>query len=143
MSRREVMTIGKLIAKQIYMDHRGDGNSANYLEQCVMGSIAYDVASPYTVSLGYIPAGATLLEAIVDIKTAFNAATTNVLVVGNASDDDAYVAAGDVDETSTGRTVVPLDQTALTAEQHIYAKYTQTGTAASAGLAYIRLVFVV
>lgn len=143
MSRYEVQSIGKLIAKQIYMDHRGDGNAATFLMQCVKGTIQYNVASPYTVSLGYVPAGATLLDLIVDVEAAFNAATTNVLIVGNASDDDHYAAAGDIDETSATRQVIPQHFETLTAEQHIIAKYTQTGTAATAGKANIALVYVV
>jgi len=141
--RHETRSIGKLIAAQIVMDPSRDNTSGNKLMQAVIGTILYSVADPFTVSLGYVPSGARLIEAKVQIEAAFDAGTTNVLVVGTSGNDDAYVAAGDVDESSTGLTTLPLNHTALTARTQILAKYTQTGTAATAGKAHVCIVFVI
>lgn len=104
------------------------------------GVINFNVASPYTVSLGKIPAGAEVIESTVQVVTAFNAATTNVLVVGDATTADLFVAAGDVNEGAAGTTVV-AKYAALTAEKEVLAKYTQTGGAATTGQARITVKF--
>jgi hypothetical protein len=110
----------------------------------VQGTITYNVADPFTVSLGTIPAGATILHALVAVTTAFNAGTTNVLVVGTAATADAYVAAADVNEAATGTTVVAKAAgTALTAATSVFAKYTQTGTPADAGSARVMVFYAV
>jgi hypothetical protein len=60
-----------------------------------------------TVKVGRIPAGSMLCACYVRITTAFNAATTNVLTVGqNATADTDIVAAGELNEGVTGTTVV-------------------------------------
>lgn len=112
------------------------------LIKAVTGTIAYDVASPYTVSLGTAPNGAIVFATIVEIITAFNAGTTNVLEVGTSATANAYVQAADVNETATGTTVVSRSAT-LSAATEILAKYTQTGTAATAGLARVTVLYLV
>ncbi len=97
-----------------------------------------------TVKVGRIPAGSFLLQAVVRITTAFNAATTNVLTVGqNATADTDIVAAGELNEGATGVTVV-LTGAALTFanDTDIYVRYTQTGTAATAGAATIIITYI-
>lgn len=87
------------------------------------------------IKLGTLPAGAEILRATVKVKTAFNAATTNVLTVGqNASTYNDIVNAADVDEAVTEGTVSfrGMDLT-FTADKDVYVVYTQTGTAATAG----------
>jgi hypothetical protein len=92
-----------------------------------------------------LPANAFITNAFVDVKTVFNAGSTNVLTVGtNASTTNDIVAAGDVNEASaqvfavTGvgvlDTSTPLD---------VYVKYTQTGTAAGTGAADIVVAYVI
>lgn len=98
-----------------------------------------------TVVVGKLPAGAQCLTATVRVNTAFNALTTNVLTVGSAAGSDAdIVADGDVDETSTGATSVvrPAGLT-FAADTTIYAKYTQSGTAATTGSAVITIPYFV
>jgi len=107
------------------------------------GEISYDVADPYTVEIGTVPAGAVVLGVLVDVETAFDAGTTNVLVVGTAADDDHYVAAGDVDETTEAGTLVADKSEAVSADTAVYAKYTQTGTAATAGKARVTVLYAV
>jgi len=47
-----------------------------------------------------IPANSFIREVILKVTTAFNAATTNVLLVGDGTDDDGYMASGEVEETA-------------------------------------------
>lgn len=105
-----------------------------------------EVASGTAVLMGTLPKGALVLATSVAVKTAFNAGTTNVLIVGTAGDDDALVAAGGVDETAVALTrVAPATLAGLvapTADTDIYTKYTQSGTAATAGEAEVVVEFV-
>jgi hypothetical protein len=97
-----------------------------------------------TVKVGRIPAGSFLIQALVRITTAFNAATTNVLTVGTSAGSDAdIVGASELNEAATGVTVV-LTGSALTfaSDTDIYVKYTQTGTAATAGAATIIITYI-
>lgn len=92
-----------------------------------------------TVKVGRVPAGSMLMPTQVRITTAFNAATTNVLTVGqNASANTDIVAAGELNEGATGVTIVATG-CALTfaSDTDIYVRYTQTGTAATTGAASI------
>lgn len=93
----------------------------------------------------YLPAGAKICYVNVYITTAFNAGTTNVLTVGqNASTYNDMVAAGEVDETATGGTMVLTGMDLnLTSDTQVFVKYTQTGTAATTGAATIVVAFVV
>lgn len=97
------------------------------------------IATADTVKVGRIPAGSRLMPARVWITTAFNAATTNVLTVGtNATADNNIIASGDVDETTIGATIVATGAAlTFTSDTDVYVRYTQTGTAATAGAATI------
>ena len=97
-----------------------------------------------TVKIGRIPAGSFICAAYVRITTAFNAATTNVLTVGqNATANTDIVAAGELNEGATGVSVV-LTGASLTFanDTDIYVRYTQTGTAATAGAATIVITYI-
>jgi hypothetical protein len=98
------------------------------------------------LSTGVFPIGAfeknTIIEdAKVTIITAFNAATTNVLEIGTLVAGtftanlitNANAAAGTVGANKQGTGT--LLGTPLPADTVIYARYTQTGTAATAGKA--------
>lgn len=91
------------------------------------------------VKVGRVPAGSMLFPAQVRVTTAFNAATTNVLTVGTSGGSDAdVVAAGDVDESTPGVTIVETGcSLTFSDDTDIYVKYTQTGTAASTGAATV------
>ena len=85
-----------------------------------------------TLEKGSIP-----LRAYVRIETAFNTATTNVLVLGSAADDDGLVTTANAVAGTPGfktGTGVELG-TELAADTTFFAKFTQTGTAATAGVA--------
>jgi len=96
------------------------------------------------VKIGTLPEGAEILYCMVKVKTVFNAASTNVLTVGqNASSWNDIVAAGDVNEASAEAYLVltGADLT-ISADKDVYAKYTQSGTAAETGQAKIILAYV-
>lgn len=97
-----------------------------------------------TVVVGVLPAGCEVIDCQVNIQTVFNAGTTNVLTVGTSAGSDAdIVAAGDVDEvTATGSwKVLRGIGMSVTTDTTIYAKYTQTGTAATTGKARIIIAY--
>lgn len=95
------------------------------------------------VRVGTLPAGAYIIGTDVHVATVFNAATTNVLLVGTdaSSPNNNVVAAGDVNEAATGLTanIAPTGVALgpLSVDRDIFATYTQTGTAATTGQATI------
>lgn len=92
-----------------------------------------------TVVLETLAVGDVVLRAWAQVLTAFNAGTTNVLILGNGVTTNKFLAAADVTEGSTGVTPVggvgPF--TAETAAGSLTAGFTQTGTAASTGSARV------
>lgn len=92
-----------------------------------------------------LPQSAFISRVMVEIVTAFNAVTTNVLTVGtNSTAYDNIIGPGDVNETIAGVTEVGRSYgRGLTAAADVtpYAKYTQTGTAATTGQAVILIQF--
>lgn len=82
-----------------------------------------------------------LMSILSEVVTAFNAATTNVLTVGDSLDSgiDNYIAAGDVNEAAVG--FATEKHVRLVADSIVKISYTQTGAAASTGKArfYFRL----
>lgn len=108
-----------------------------------LGAVAFDSAESGTaVKVGSVPAGAEIIRAVCVVKTAFNAVTTNVLIVGTEDDDDALMGSDDITEGTAGayskQTFLETGDAAL----DIYAKYTQTGDAATAGKAEIWVEYV-
>jgi len=105
-----------------------------------------DVGIAAGVSKQVLPAGAVIIGTDVQIVTAFNAATTNVLTVGLAGVANNVVAAADADESTvaitqnikpTGTALGPL-----AADSQVTATYTQTGAAATAGKAIVIIKYV-
>ena len=94
-----------------------------------------------------LPAGAIITGTDVFVQTPFNAGTTNVLTAGiNAAAFNNLVAAADVDETTAALTqnVKPTGTALgpLSTDVQVFALYTQTGTAASAGRAHVIVKYV-
>lgn len=98
------------------------------------------------VSMGTLPAGAQVIDAVVNVETAFNAVSTNVLTAGtNASDYDNIVGAGDVTEGTPGgyrAAILTAAAGEYDADTEVFAKYTQSGTAATTGKAHIVIAYV-
>lgn len=82
-----------------------------------------------------------LLDAQVEIITAFNAVTTNVLTLGTDTTANQILAAADITEGTPGfyPASAGVGKVRLTANTNIYVKYTQTGTAATTGAAKVYL----
>ncbi|WFR98713.1 hypothetical protein [Rhizobium tumorigenes] len=79
--------------------------------------------------------GCIVLRAYVRIPTAFNAGTTNVLTLGTAAVPDSLVTSANAAPAATGfkqGTGVDIG-TELANDTQFYAKFTQTGTPATAG----------
>jgi hypothetical protein len=95
-----------------------------------------------------LPSGAILIGTDHYVETAFNAVTTNVVTVGtNASTYNNILAAADITEGTTGALVKDTSPTGtalgpLTADTAVYALYTQTGTAATAGKCHIMIKYI-
>lgn len=90
-----------------------------------------------TVKLDDLAAGEVVVQCWVEVKTAFNAASTNVITLGTAADDDYYLTASDVTEGTPG--VYPTGgkgpfRAEPTADV-LNVKYAQSGTAATTGSA--------
>jgi hypothetical protein len=101
-------------------------------------TVEWDDAGLITgIPIGALEAGAIPLRAGVLVQTAFNAGTTNVLVLGSIADDDGLVTSVNAGAGVLGVKVGTGAQIGipLAANTVFYAKYTQTGTAASAGKA--------
>lgn len=113
------------------------GESSNL--RLVSGEINFNIATPFEVDIDDLAAGDVVLQCWADVEVAFNAGTTNVLVVGDGTTADKFLAAGDVTEGSLGVTPAggkgPFAQEA--AAGTLTAKYTQTGTAATTGRARV------
>jgi len=117
----------------------------HYLSKAVTYSDA-GIAGGSTVKFNNgLPANAFITESYVRVKTAFNAATTNVLTVGtNSATTNDIVAAGDVNEASTQMFVVAgVGVLNTSAPLEVYVKYTQTGTVATTGAADIVIGYVI
>lgn len=96
------------------------------------------------VLVGTLPAGAIITSVKVLIATAFNAGTTNVMNVGTTTTGGEVGATGDILAGAAGQKA-PTAYTSLGAmasDTDIWASYTQTGTAATAGVAYVIVFFV-
>lgn len=110
-------------------------------------SVSFDtpgISTAQTVEVGHLPEGAIVTDILVKITTAFNAATTNVLLVGTDSSNNELVAAADVNEgaAATTRVTTGLGYVVGTGGEVVYVQYTQSGTAATAGAATIIVMFI-
>ena len=90
-----------------------------------------------TLTMGYVPIGATILRGGVVVSTAFNAGSTNVLDIGTEADPDGF--ATDLALGTIG--VIAADEMATTNDAGPFAAITKivcvvdlTGTAATAGV---------
>lgn len=109
-------------------------------ESGAMRLVAASVASGNTtVNLGDLAAGDVVVQCWVQVLTAFNAGTTNVITVGDGTTPDKYIAAADVTEATPA--VYPTGGkgpfAAETAAGTLRVTYTQTGTAATTGAAKV------
>lgn len=102
------------------------------------------------VLMGTLPAGAQILPfaSTINIRTAFNAATTNNLLIGTTAAGNNICATADAAAGTAGVKTLALatlvnNGVAFSADQPIYIAYTQTGTAATAGVATVTICYAV
>lgn len=97
--------------------------------------------------MGTLPAGAQILPfaSTISIRTAFNAGTTNNLLVGTTAGGNDIVATADAAAGSAGIKTFALATVTTngyrSADTDIYVTYTQTGGAATAGVATVTLAY--
>ena len=103
------------------------------------GEITFDTDGASTgVETLELPAGVIVTRATAVVNKAFNAGTTNVLTVGTNDDADDILSSSDITEGTAG--VYTVNKfVELSAATKVKIKYTQTGTAATAGSAEIYL----
>lgn len=97
------------------------------------------------VLIGTIPNGALLIDAGVRVTTAFNAATTNVLQMGTTATGGEILASAVTLAGATGfkkATSGTAFSALVSADTDIYVSYTQTGTAATTGLADLFVAYI-
>jgi hypothetical protein len=96
------------------------------------------------VYVGTLPAGAIVTAVKVLIATAFNAATTNVVNVGTTATGAELGASAEILAGAAGQKSPTAYTTlgAMAADQDVWVSYTQTGTAASAGVGYVIVTYV-
>jgi hypothetical protein len=96
------------------------------------------------VSLGYVPAGAIIINAGVVISEAFNAGTTNVLDIGVGADADGLatdLALGTVGRIAADEFATTNDAGPYTTPQEVTATPALAGTAATTGAGRVYVEF--
>lgn len=109
-------------------------------------NVAYnDTGIAAGVLVGYLPKGAQIVDIVVLVTTAFNAATTNNLLLGTSAAGNQLATTSDTAAGSTGakRVTTGLALTPPTGDQAVYVAYTQTGTAATAGAATVSIMYTI
>jgi len=106
-----------------------------------------DAGAAGGIPVEWLRKGSIILESYVYVTTAFNAATTNVLTVGTNSTayDNIVTNAQSIPATPGYKLNLTPTGTAagpLAADSQMFVKYTQTGTAATTGEAYVVVTFV-
>src|SRR5262245_29911662 len=109
------------------------------VDQVIVARLSFD--SPASVSIGGLPAGAIPIAATFSTQTAFNAATTNNINVGftdaTATTANAYVAAGAIGPVGPVQLTLATTGVPLSRATTVTMAYSQTGTAATAGVGYL------
>lgn len=96
--------------------------------------------------VGTVPAGSIITSVIVQIATVFNAATTNVLLVGTtATGSELMTNAESIPGTQGQKSAAAFKATTasnpVASDTPIYVSYAQTGTAATTGVAYVLITY--
>lgn len=119
-----------------------DLGTCNDVKMLYAGTVNFDDTDiDKGVELCELPAGIVVTKAVAKVNAAFNAATTNVLTVGANDDVNDLLGSDDVTEGTAGAYIVNKFVQYDEAKK-VKAKYTQSGTAATAGSADIYLFVV-
>jgi hypothetical protein len=97
--------------------------------------------------VGTVPAGSIIVDVKVQVATVFNAATTNVLTVGTTgTGTDLMTSAEAIAGTQGQKTAAAYKATTasnpVAADQDVFVAYSQTGTAATTGVAYVLVQYI-
>jgi hypothetical protein len=93
-----------------------------------------------TTASAQIPANSVVISCVCAVTTAFNAATTNTLKVGDGTTDNKFMATGDITAGSIGGNAKHLGLM-VTADSPVVVTYNQSGTAATAGAAEVVITY--
>jgi hypothetical protein len=96
------------------------------------------------VLVGTLPAGAQITDVTVNVTTAFNAVTTNVVNVGTTTTGAEVAASAQVIAGTPGvkKPTAFYSLGVMAADTDIWVSYTQTGTAATTGVGYVIVNYV-
>lgn len=111
---------------------------------CIRKRIAFgDTGAAAGIEVGVIPAGSHVGTVAVSIEAAFNAGTTNVLTVGTTASPSGFAAtANTIPGTAGYKSGLSGTLTGnVTADTQVLVFYSQTGTAATAGIADVLVHF--
>jgi len=106
--------------------------------------VAYDTPGIGSgIKFGALPPDSVLLAIMTEVRTAFNAASTNVLTVGTDASAVDILDASALAEAAGSEWLTPITgfECARTAVTDLYVKYAQSGTAASAGSATLTVLY--
>lgn len=125
-----------------------EGASRNCGVTIVSQSASVAYTNTTAKNLFILPAGAQVINVIVDVVTAFNGTGTDLLDIGKTGSAAFFV--NDLDVSSTGHTNCTLVAANLatiynigTSDVQVTATYVDQNSNASAGLAYVTVVYAV
>lgn len=123
-----------------------EGASANCGSPLLTQSNTIAYTDTTAKNLFILPAGAKVVDFKLDVVTAFNAGTTNVLDIGTTADDDLFVndaAVGTAVHATC--TLVAANLASIinigTSDVQVTATYVPSGTAATAGSATVTVIY--
>lgn len=107
------------------------------IEQVIyLGSVDYNATGNIKL-VKTLPAGFKLTRVIVDVKSAFNAETTNTISIGIKDAYDKYMSTSDITASTAGQYIKNMFTDIGDTDVEVYATYSQSGTAATTGEAEI------
>jgi hypothetical protein len=99
------------------------------------------------IRIGTIPANAVIQNWRVNVQTLFNAGTTNPITIGTTATGAEIAASASITSGTagvyTGSPAAANGWRAQPADQGVFTSYIPTGTAATTGLAYIVVEYIV
>lgn len=99
-----------------------------------------DLTSGVAAPIVELPPGAVVTGGMLVIETAFNSATSDTLVVGDATVANRY--ANNVNGKTAGATALTLTGFVTTATTDVLLKWTGVGTAPSQGSGYLVVTYI-
>lgn len=101
-----------------------------------------DVVSGVASDIGNIPGKAIITGGFINVVTAFDSATTDVVDIGRTDDPNAYTATP-VDLQTTGVTALDVTGEEITGKQDFGVTWTGVGTAPTQGEFYVVIEYII